>query len=62
MTKLRHTKVADNRSAAERQLEEDNRQPWRCVGCGMAVRPHTNQPCKCPAIELLFPPNSLQLG
>lgn len=22
-------------------------QPWRCVKCGCAVRPHRNDPCDC---------------
>lgn len=25
----------------------ENMQPWRCVGCGVAVHPGKNDPCKC---------------
>lgn len=31
----------------KQQNDAAEQQPWRCCGCGKAVRPHRQDPCGC---------------
>lgn len=42
--------IATRRNAVHRdrrRLEDAAVGPWRCTGCGVAVRPGMGDPCKC---------------